>query len=97
MNYYEYYEALIPNENTRLTYFQNALTKMILHWPNFINQPEIKDNKNWTYCFEFIKKDLIYIISEFCPLEKKEILKKNTWDLKFKNILYDELVRLNKE
>jgi protein O-GlcNAc transferase len=97
MDYYEYYEALIPSETQRYNFFYMRLNKMLLEWNKFIYQNEHKTENSWVYLFEYIKSSIIDILSEFCPREEKKILKSRIWDDNFKEILFKNLIKYKKK
>ena len=97
MDYYEYYEAIIPEERTRFNFFYTRLNKMLLEWNKFIFQNEFRTENSWVYLFEFIKCALIDIIAEFCPKDQKTILKSHSWCLEYKEILFNTLLKYRKK
>ena len=76
MDYYEYYEALIPNESQRYNFFYTFKQDIFRSGINSFIKPNTKPKiLELVYLFEYIKEQIIDILSEFCPRDYKKILK----------------------
>ena len=97
MDYYNYFNALLGKDKTNTKFFINRFSYILINLYNFVPSDELSlvDNP-LVYTFEHNIKAIIYILSQFIPIEDRKHLWLYDWNNTiFLNQLYDSLYNLN--
>ena len=97
MDYYNYFNSLLGKDKTNTEFFINRFSYILINLYNFVPSDELSlvDNP-LVYTFEHNIKAIIYILSQFIPIEDRKHLWLYDWNNTiFLNQLYDSLYNLN--